>query len=58
VDSCGFGVAPDSVQQDGLPDTAQANQHHALRVPADSGTLERDAHLLEERIATGKLDRW
>jgi hypothetical protein len=57
MDPCRLGVAPHSIKKNRLPDPAQANQHRALCVPADPGTLERDSHLLEERIATGKLER-
>jgi hypothetical protein len=57
VDALRLDVTPNSIQQDGLPNPAQAHQHRAFRMPADAGTLKRHPHLFEKRIAACELDR-
>ncbi len=55
VDSGRLGIHPDAVQQDRLADTAQANQHGALRRATDPRALERDAQGLAQVVAAGKF---
>jgi len=57
VDPCRLGLVSDSIEQYGLSDPTQADQHRALGVAADTSALERDAHLGEERIPAGEFDR-
>lgn len=57
VNAGGLRVHPNSVQQYGLPDSAEADQHSALGRPADPRAFQRDTEGRPQQVAPCKLRR-